>query len=246
MTEKQFWAAIEKTLGTELDATLDEHGKTMKRLTSLLISKAGDLRDADGKQRVVLLQQIFKKAGYNALWNRIQSAFDTLLENQNKIWTDNTTVSGRLTRSTSRLAGFEKVNFEKFGQLGHGAVEELSKKFTQAVKENWTTQELKQNIEGISGKVTYYSDSISQTAVRGFDRAVTDEKARIGDVEQALYDGPPTIETSHQFCIDNLGLTFTRDEIDGLENGQLEPVSVYCGGYRCRHRWRWLIQDVLK
>lgn len=50
------------------------------------------------------------------------------------------------------------------------------------------------------------------------------------------YSGPLDVKT-REFCDALLieGKSYTREEIDGMDNGQLPNVFVTCGGYNCRH-----------
>lgn len=53
---------------------------------------------------------------------------------------------------------------------------------------------------------------------------------------QYRYSGPEDLKT-RPFCEDLLsaGKTYTREDIDKMDNGQLPNVFVTCGGYNCRH-----------
>jgi hypothetical protein len=83
------------------------------------------------------------------------------------------------------------------------------------------------------------ADTVALTAVAGFDRAATMEDAEAAGLDRFTYAGPPG---ERPFCSTMLaqaaaGKTWTRTEIEGLSNGQGLSVLLYCGGYRCRHRW---------
>ncbi len=43
------------------------------------------------------------------------------------------------------------------------------------------------------------------------------------------------IATSRPFCVEHLGEVRTTDEWNELDNGQIGPVSIYLGGWNCRH-----------
>ena len=85
-----------------------------------------------------------------------------------------------------------------------------------------------------------------ETPRRGWDPTVPATKAEIVGVDEAMFDGPPPIETSHEFCIEHYQEVLSREEIESLSNGELDPVITYGGGYNCRHHWRWLIREILK
>jgi len=246
MTEKQFFDYLEKQLAGHLEESALYKEKFVKRLLALLQEKAGDLRSAEGQKRLKLLRRIFVAAGYGQYWRLVQESFERLLAAQNEHWRKNTKAGAATPRSNTRLLGFEAVEFEQFGKLGKDSIEELNRLFSEAQKDNWTRARLIEEIGAMGGKTGQYSEAIADTALRGWDRTVTAIKAEAAGIEKALYDGPALIPTSHKFCEEHYKRIYSRDEILEMDNGQLNPVITYCGGYRCRHRWRWLIRKVLK
>lgn len=88
-----------------------------------------------------------------------------------------------------------------------------------------------------------------RTAVSGFNQSVTNLKAEQLGFELFVYLGPED-DVTRPFCecvieggrfqgqqIEG-GRVYTREEIEGFDNGQGLPVFVYGGGYNCRHQWR--------
>lgn len=90
--------------------------------------------------------------------------------------------------------------------------------------------------------------TLADTALSTFYRTITDRGFRI--IERDLpkgvtltykYGGPDDVFT-RPFCRDLLfqtasGVTWTRAEIDEMDNDQLPNVFLTCGGYNCRHQW---------
>lgn len=245
MTEAEFWKDIQDTLLGQTGASEQQNNKMLKRLASLLVNQADDLRDASEDERRQLLRQTFVNAGYNKSWNVVQKGFDTILSFQNDLWRNNTTQGGPLSRNASRLVSLEKVRFESFGDLGKKSITKLSQTFKSAAGDDWSRQELIDELKSFSGKVGRYATAIGDTSLRGWDRTVSGTKAEIAGVEKAIYDGPPTRENSHEFCIEHYQQEYTMDEIESMSNGELDPVLTYGGGYNCVHRWRWRIEDIL-
>ena len=86
---------------------------------------------------------------------------------------------------------------------------------------------------------------LADTAITAFYRSIADQGFRAVEAENGApvryrYYGPDDVLT-RPFCNDLLARTaiqgLTREEIDGLDNGQLPNVFVTGGGYRCRHTW---------
>lgn len=91
------------------------------------------------------------------------------------------------------------------------------------------------------------------TATSSYYRAMSDASFRKIEEDPNWevtykYVGPPASDpVIREFCEDLMaktadGQTWTRDEIDDMDNGQLDDVMVTCGGYNCRHQW--IVADI--
>jgi hypothetical protein len=77
--------------------------------------------------------------------------------------------------------------------------------------------------------------TIANTGLAAFDRIDAFRQAREAGVTRFKFVGPPA---ERPFCRDHLGKTYTRAEIEQMNNGQGLPVATYAGGYNCRHTWQ--------
>ncbi|TXH14438.1 MAG: hypothetical protein E6R03_09245 [Hyphomicrobiaceae bacterium] len=75
------------------------------------------------------------------------------------------------------------------------------------------------------------------TTLMAYQRALHLEKAEKAGTDKFLYVGPDD-DITRPFCQEHVDQIFTRDEIDNMDNGTDLPVSLFCGGYNCRHHWR--------
>lgn len=84
-----------------------------------------------------------------------------------------------------------------------------------------------------------------RTAVSGFNQAVTNAKAKELGIGLWVYLGPED-DLTRDFCQDLLdrGPVFTEAEIEAMPDQQGLPVSVYGGGYNCRHQWRPITEEL--
>lgn len=89
-------------------------------------------------------------------------------------------------------------------------------------------------LEALAAKI----GNLADVTLAGFDRAVVLETAIRDDPETLfLYDGPLDSRTRTD-CALWVGHVFTIEQIRGLTSiAGPQPVSVYCGGWNCRHRW---------
>ena len=79
-------------------------------------------------------------------------------------------------------------------------------------------------------------ETLYDTSVSIFGRQVEALQAGNDPDTPFLYAGPddPLVRP---FCAGIVGQTFTRAQIDTMENGQLNNVFLTGGGYNCRHVW---------
>lgn len=114
---------------------------------------------------------------------------------------------------------------------------ELNKDVLQEVigglKSDSTKMEIQNRIEAKLGKFGNYAESITNTAIKGFDGMHTLENAKKAGINKLKMVGPPP---ERQWCRDHIGETHTIEEWQAMDNGQDLPVVPYCGGYRCRHK----------
>lgn len=93
-------------------------------------------------------------------------------------------------------------------------------------------------------------ESLADTALPGFYRTIADRGYE--HIEDGLNDQSelrlgyygPLDKLNREFCRREeerakAGATYTREEIDRMNNGkgQPKPVRIFCGGWRCRHQW---------
>lgn len=89
------------------------------------------------------------------------------------------------------------------------------------------------------------AEGLAATGMATFYRMATERALAPVEKETPLkyaYDGPHD-SLNRPFCDElktqgGAGRTWTRAEIDAMDNGQIPNVFLSCGGYRCRHQWR--------
>lgn len=84
------------------------------------------------------------------------------------------------------------------------------------------------------------AETAVDTAIMGAQRAATLDLAEGAGVDLYEYVGPTGGGNLRPFCSELVGKVFSKEALDSLENDPLRgnqpsPVSVYLGGYNCRH-----------
>ncbi len=175
---------------------------------------------------------------------RFEKDYDEALRLVNQVYSE---MGVDVNRELDRVLALEKVNRAKWGKYSKDTVEEISRQVRESRVAGETSKDLAARFEkSVDEKVVKYADTLARSFVKGEGQELKNEKARLAGVEYMTYVGPPVITTgipssqSHRFCIEltrTRKRTFRTDDIDGMKNGQLEPVRIHRGGYRCRHDW---------
>jgi hypothetical protein len=75
---------------------------------------------------------------------------------------------------------------------------------------------------------------IYDTAVSTFSRQVG-QLGTTGEPDEVFIYVGPVDQKVREFCLEHVGKVYTREVIDGMDNGQLPNVMLTGGGYNCRH-----------
>lgn len=99
--------------------------------------------------------------------------------------------------------------------------------------------DIRNEVEAIIGKARNTAETIARTAISGFNGADAAYKSDKAGIVRFTYQGPPA---ERPFCINLLALSqqgksWTRKEIEAMDNGQGLDPFIYKGGYNCRHWW---------
>jgi hypothetical protein len=91
--------------------------------------------------------------------------------------------------------------------------------------------------ETLNGELDKHTVTYVDTALVSYDRRVSWDMWEAAGIDKFLYRGPMDVKT-RAWCEARVGKTFTREQVEAMDNGtRLEPVSVYGGGWNCRHVW---------
>jgi hypothetical protein len=97
---------------------------------------------------------------------------------------------------------------------------------------------------------TRYFAAWTQDVYYQYQRSTSNEMRKKLGFRFAIYQGG-TIETTRPFCEERNGKVYHEDEINDWDDldfaGKLQvghKCIIDCGGYRCRHRWGWVSDEV--
>lgn len=236
-----------------LQAQASVTGALQKKLSI----KEGVIENTPGNARTLrqvgkLLQKALDAHGYQ----RLVSAFTTEFPGQLPFLNEIVDWLGEQTVTPFPPINFTAQNLNVLGAVASNATTSL-----MAVMDNAASVAMTRGLFSIGG--LQFSDlietiadklnnsipqatTVADTSMSVFMRTATDERFKAmtrdqpGFVMRYKYAGPDD-KVTRPFCHAVLAATrkeaFTREDIDGLDNGQLPNVWITGGGWNCRHIW---------
>ena len=128
---------------------------------------------------------------------------------------------------------FTTVN-QDFAKTKNGITKDVVKVINQGLKAQEFSREIQTRVESVIGKYRNYANTITRTSIAGFDTIIKHKDDKPTDKYTYIH-----VPTKRPFCVAILnaaqnGKTWTREEIENMNNGQGLNVFYYCGGYNCR------------
>lgn len=139
-----------------------------------------------------------------------------------------------ITRDMQKVQALEAVNNSRFGKYEDATVREIAHIVRKGMIKRQSWKEIAKQIGGIDNKANFYADTLGRTLVKGYGREGKTIKANIAGVTWFEYVGIMRPNT-RPFCAACRGAHFSSHEIRLSKNGQMSPVSRFCGGYNCHH-----------
>jgi hypothetical protein len=148
-------------------------------------------------------------------------------------------------------AQFLETDIELFTMIRQGAMDEMAsyagidgqRLFDQMVQATLTGNRTALEtvlLSGMTGlSIAKHGATVIETNLMTFSRTLNGTRSLNAGIETYIYSGPGPDKIIRPFCEKILGKTFTIEEINKLDNGQMAQGTVFftCGGWNCRHRW---------
>lgn len=194
----------------------------------------------------ILIEEM-DRSGYGLLVDELVAQFPGQLPFFNEI-------VARLSESMRKplTVQFGKQDIAVFQAQGELAADGLAAVIEAAAAR--TKQRIMMSVGGLQFKdlVTTLADSfgrsipeavgLAETAQATYYRVIADRGYRIIEADNPglkvryKYEGPKD-KLTRPFCRKIVNKSFTRAQIDRMDNGQLDNVFLTAGGYRCRHNF---------
>ena len=143
----------------------------------------------------------------------------------------------------STLTALRDIDTARFVRAGENAVALVSENVMLNVLGDLTRREVVNGIrDSIDSTLRRYAITYADTGLHSYDRTVQWETWKQAEIESFRYEGPDDDKT-REWCRARIGKTFTREQIEDMDNGQgLLPVSEFGGGWNCRHRFSPILE----
>lgn len=93
---------------------------------------------------------------------------------------------------------------------------------------------IQEQIQERADVASTHAKTQTELSVSSYNQHYRNELAGTANLQHYLYAGT-LIDTSRRFCRYHLDRVFTPEQIAQMDNGQIDPVQLHTGGYRCRH-----------
>lgn len=230
------------------DEFIERLGETYTRLTLKLGAELRKLTSTEGLIDVALARQqvdrIFLESGYfEEIGNLVNEGYQRVINESflqyQELFGENFQFS---EVSLSRIQSLKELDISQFEKLTDDAEELITR---EVINTQFGAISVKDAIEEmtqiIDGKLVRYANTWVNTAIQGVYSESNVMLALDNGFEQFLYVGVMD-QLTRPFCRMYLGETKTMPQWNKLNKdpvraGQPNPVSIYRGGYNCRHQF---------
>ena len=226
---KLFQADIE-ALQNEL--SFDEYNRLVQAKIIDYVGRNADYKQLDQGEWMKLLRPFYHEEYIKYVYETMQK-YDQALEAVNHYYDD---LGPELQRDWEKITATEEALLARYGKYEKSAIKFYARTMRQAVMNGLDHKEIAVILKSRGGKIETYADTLARTGVKGVSRTAKVEKARLGEVFYQQYVGIIRSNT-RPFCEAMKGQTRHINIIRQMRNGQIEPVSNFCGGFRCHHDW---------
>lgn len=154
--------------------------------------------------------------------------------------------SGFGTVPAEFVRALQQRQWDRFVFLGREAALKLDDVFLDLVIGGASRSTMLAELRGVitgeypwgdkTGLYEWHAGTYARTNAHRTMQAFANQQAQEAGLERFLYVGPLDAKT-REFCAPLVGHTFTREEIDEMDNGQSADVFSDGGGWNCRHEW---------
>lgn len=217
--------ALQERVGTTQFVTIFNR-KLQDLLSRGLITKA-DLKGMEDT-----LTRLFGDS-FQGFQQRLFTSYDDVIALLNEEYDD---LGGDISRRYQKMQDVERVSRLQLDSYEASTRQAIIRTVREGLMEDLSARELTDKLRPLLDKSKHYAKTLAQTQIKRYGRAGKYRKALQAGVEYFFYAGVLR-DTTRRFCRICLHKIFHISTILRMQNGNLEPVILNCGGWNCIHDW---------
>lgn len=161
----------------------------------------------------------------------VKITYNDTLELVNELYDD---LGIDISREFDVVRAVEETNDLQLGEYSEQMKREIARKIRDGNIAGKSVRELGEDLTQLGGKAKHYAETLATTGIQRYSQASKNHKAEIAGVFAYEYAGVLR-ETTRPFCRVLLTHIYHIDDLKKFRNGNLEPVTINCGGWNCIH-----------
>jgi hypothetical protein len=235
-------AAIDNSLSSvrriedEFSRAIETTMRSLERQITPLINQFGSMDVIDSNLTRQQVQDIINRSGYFETVGRLlndgyQEIIDEVVDYYSR------DIGRDLLFSDTDLAQLtdsKNLDLNEFNQISNDLVETITRSIAGL---SFTGVDFNNVIDDIQSEIDKASNNMRTWITTGTNAIFSTSLvllAATNGISKYKYVGPLDAKT-RPFCKEHTGEIKTIEEWNQLDNGQINPISVYRGGYNCRH-----------
>ena len=231
-------SAIDEIDGIEREyiSKMDNVMRTIER--DLL--KLSETKRQDGADSTILtskeIDDIIRNAGYFiVVTDFLSNGYQSIIEIMKGVYTDLYSLGIALPDDTLvQIETQRQLDLQQFTQISKNHNPIITRELMNASIDLGAIDAIQDNIMASVSTMSSNTNTWITTGLNGFTQSIGIAMAIAIGVTLYQYVGPFDGKT-RPFCRRHIGQIKTLSGWNSLDNGQINPVGVYRGGYNCRH-----------
>jgi hypothetical protein len=234
----------------QINEVINEFDSNIDSLLPIILAGTGSLLVLDNVNIGITnnyIEQAIRQSGYyDTLNTMVNERYQMFIEDEIDLLDRILNKTVKFSDSAAEeLMKYKEIDIQQFNQITQNIKTKMSTTLFQRLQGNLTDTQLREQLSKITEQYKHWTSAKADTSIAAFKQNASQAIAIDNGIEEFEYFGPLDSLT-RQFCRNVLTGVYgenkkTIPEWNKLNNvsareGQPDPVSVYRGGYRCRHR----------
>jgi len=243
LTDKIVLNSLSEVRNVE-DSFIKLLSSTIKKLETNLLAQINASPEGVVIDTALARQQVetllIESGYYEATGQLLSEGYQKAIDEAHKVYLKSTGENFQYSElSLNRLNSIKNVDFETMSKIAS----DFANDYTGIILDvNFGSMSKAQAIKTLMEKATGFERFASTWVTTGLSKTYRESSTLLAQdhgFTKFKYVGPLDNAT-RKFCSHTLtanGGEYTIEQINAMDNGQINPVMNYGGGYNCRHQW---------